>query len=295
MTQQPEHPFRVGERYENRKGLFEVLSIDRDIMTIRWDTGEKTTSPIDLQTKILRNMERELFAGTTNKGCRAPKSYGALFKGLRPEDFSDDVTGTHWRSREELGGAVTRALDVREPFDSWSIYKRPEVHWANITRYRLVPTWLQTKYFVRINRQEMLFGLYVERSNERSENQDDWLRFLAWTGDPENCNWLHRTLLRTGARLINPYQAHPHLSFYGSVIPLKDGSFRHDADKSSVFAATALPVFLSSLRDDLWLNLVIARTISRDDTIAQGTRIGSTIGDFFNTLLPVYESKPPKA
>jgi hypothetical protein len=272
MTQQSDQPFKVGEHHENRKGVFEVLSIDGANMTIRWDTGEQTTSPIELQAKILRNMEKELLAGSTKKGYRAPKSSGELFTGLRREDFSVDVTGTHWRAREQLGGAVTRAMDVREPFDSWSIYRRAEVHWGSVTRYRLVPARLQTKFFARLNEQEVFFGLYVERSNKRSDNQDDWIRFRAWVGDPDNYRWLQQTLLSTGTEF----------------------SFRYHAEKPSTFAATELHSFLSSLRDDLWLNLFIGRTIPRDEAVAQGTRIGSTIADLFNILLPIYESKRPK-
>jgi len=238
-------------------------------------------------------MQRELLGAKTKKGFRAPKSYGELFTGLRPEDFSEDVTGTHWRSREQLGGAVTRALEVREVFDSWSIYRRSEVHWASDARYRSNDSMCQTKYIVRVSQHELIFGLYLEHSKERSVNRDDWLRFLAWTGDPEHCRWLHHTLLRTGATLTNPYPTVRDLCFYGSVVPHADGTFHHDAAKPSIFAATELPAFLSSLRDDLSLNLFICRRISREEAIALGTRIGSTIGDFFMILLPVYESKRP--
>lgn len=293
MSQQPDYPFRLGERYENRKGLFEVLSIDGTDMTIRWDTGEQTTSTIQQQARILRNMEKELLAGTMKKGYRAPKSYGEFFTGLRAEDFSNDVTGTHWRAREQLGGAVTKVLNIREPFDSWSIYKRSEVHWASVARYRLISAWLQAKYFVRADEQEICYGLYVERSGERSNNQDDWLRFLAWMGDSENSRWFHQTLLSTGATMTNPYQDHPDSAFYGRITAVNDGSFHHHAEKSSTFAATELSGFLSLLRDDLSLNLVIGCTIPREKAVAQGTRISSTIADLFNLLLPVYESKHP--
>jgi hypothetical protein len=140
----------------------------------------------------------------------------------------------------------------------------------------------------------MSFGLYVERSNKRSDNQDDWIRFLSWAGTPDNCRWLHQMLHSTGATLTHPYQDSPDLAFYGSVSALADGSFYHDAGKPSKFAAIELPEFLVSLPQDLWLNLLIGRTISRDDAVAQGTRIASTIGEFFNILLPIYENKRPQ-
>lgn len=294
MTQEPDHQFQVGGRYENRKGVFEVLSMDGPNMTFRWDTGKEMTSSIELQAKIFRNIERERIAAITKKGYRAPKSSGELFTGLHPEDFSDDVTGTHWRAREQLGGAVTRMLDVREPFDSWSIYNRPEVHWASVTRYRLVHASLQAKYLVCVNPAEMCFGFYVERSNNCTDNQDDWIRFLSWAGAPENCRWLHQMVRSTGASLSHPYQDYPDLAFYGSVKALDDGSFYHDGEKPIKFAAIELAEFLNSLPQDLWLNLLIGRTISRDDAIVQSARIASTIAEFFNLLSPIYENKHPK-
>ena len=34
------NPFRVGERFENRKGAFTVISLSDDQLRLRWDTGE---------------------------------------------------------------------------------------------------------------------------------------------------------------------------------------------------------------------------------------------------------------
>lgn len=111
MNQEIDHAFRVGERYENRKGVFEVLALDGTNMTIRWDTGEQAISPIELQAKILRNIERERAEAVPKSGYRPPRSYGELFTGLHPEDFSEDVTGhalegpqAAWRSSDASTG-----------------------------------------------------------------------------------------------------------------------------------------------------------------------------------------------
>ena len=90
-----------------------------------------------------------------------PRSFGEFFRGFEPRDFATDVTGTHWRSREQLGGAVTRLLHVDEPYNSWSIYGRPEVHWASVARYPVKAPWLPTKFFAQVNSDQILFGLYV--------------------------------------------------------------------------------------------------------------------------------------
>ena len=51
--------FEIGKKYENVKGAYEVLSIDRNTMRIRWDSGEEITTTVDLQSQIIMRMRRE--------------------------------------------------------------------------------------------------------------------------------------------------------------------------------------------------------------------------------------------
>lgn len=285
------HEFAVGQRYENRKGVYEVISIDGDNMVIRWDTGEQIATPIDVQAKILQNMEKELAAAISGKRrFRAPKSFGELFVGLKSEDFSEDVAGTHWRSREQLGGAVTQLLDFSEPFNSWSIYKRPEVHWASVDQYARLPAWLQIKFFARVTTDDLHFGLYVERADNLEDDRGDWLRFLVWAEDANNCEWLLRTMLATGAQLTNPYKDSSNQALSGVISALGNGHFRWEADKPSEIPAAELSGFLKALPDDRWLNMVIGRSLGRDEAINAGSSLAGTIADFFNTLEPIYSN-----
>jgi hypothetical protein len=51
--------FEIRKKYENTKGAYEVLSIDRNTMRIRWDSGEEITTTVSLQSKIVTRMGRE--------------------------------------------------------------------------------------------------------------------------------------------------------------------------------------------------------------------------------------------
>lgn len=51
--------FTVGEKYANRKGDFEVLSIKGKKMKIQWDSGESIETTIEEQARFIRNMEIE--------------------------------------------------------------------------------------------------------------------------------------------------------------------------------------------------------------------------------------------
>jgi len=292
MNDAPNSPFRVGQRYENRKGIYEVIAISGDALEIRMDSGEVVRTSAVFQAKILRNMEKEMADAVAKKRGTSPKSFGEFFRGLGLSDFSNDVTGTHWRSREQLGGAVTRLLEVREPFNSWSIYGRPEVHWGSVARYALNHPSLQAKLFAKINPTQLLCGLYVERSDKRADNEDDWIRFLAWCENGENLRWLHQVMRSNSAVITNPYQEWPDLSFNGTIEPTEDGfSWSLNGD-NTVFARDDLPGVLRSLPANLWLNLVLGRFISRDAAIAEQARIASSIAEWFNTLLLVYQNEP---
>ncbi len=57
MNQPP--AFLIGGRYANRRGEYEVLSIDRDKMLIRYDDGTIQEVSMSIQVRIARNMALE--------------------------------------------------------------------------------------------------------------------------------------------------------------------------------------------------------------------------------------------
>ena len=48
--------FEVGSTYKNMKGVYEVVSINKDTMVIRWDDDNRVTTSVDLQKRILERM-----------------------------------------------------------------------------------------------------------------------------------------------------------------------------------------------------------------------------------------------
>ncbi len=54
-----EYEFVVGGEYENEKGLFTVMSIEKDQMTIQWADGEGISTSIEFQGRIQERRQRE--------------------------------------------------------------------------------------------------------------------------------------------------------------------------------------------------------------------------------------------
>ena len=68
--------FEVGQKYENMKGMYEVISIDKDDMLIRWDNGEEVTTTMVFQSRIIQRIQREREPPEpkkTKKKKKAPK------------------------------------------------------------------------------------------------------------------------------------------------------------------------------------------------------------------------------
>ena len=56
------HPFTIGNRYRNRAGDYDVLAIDGDTMTVRYDDGRRQTLNVDTQARIWRNIRDDELA-----------------------------------------------------------------------------------------------------------------------------------------------------------------------------------------------------------------------------------------
>ena len=81
MNPPAEFEFMVGEKYENEKGPFKVMSIEKDEMLIRWTNGEEAQTSIDFQGRIQarRQWEKTQQKETATPTKPAP-SEGKAFK-----------------------------------------------------------------------------------------------------------------------------------------------------------------------------------------------------------------------
>jgi len=83
--------FAVGDKYTNEKGSYEVIGLDGDTMTIRWENGETVRTAMELQKNIIRrrqlDQDRLVFksvpkakAKAKGKARQAPKRGKAVSK-----------------------------------------------------------------------------------------------------------------------------------------------------------------------------------------------------------------------
>jgi hypothetical protein len=68
--------FEVGAIYENMKGSYEVISIYKNEMVIRWDNGNEIATTVDLQKRIIARMTLEKESEHRERQKKAPGGKG---------------------------------------------------------------------------------------------------------------------------------------------------------------------------------------------------------------------------
>jgi len=282
--------FEVGGKYENMKGTYEVLSINNDTMQIRWDTGEEAETDIDFQRRIIERMEFEQQQLVERKAKKAKKISGGgrvKFEGLKESDFSKKVSGTIWRRRSCLGGAVKVFSDSdRLDIKSWSIARKPMIQWAD-ARHRNSDIFnYQGKFFVRLNEDKLYCGYCIERSKKAEENLGDWDVFLTWL--MENGNEQHLKDLAFD-RNLTIYQFNKDGDIAWK-IHSADGEWQLDK-KGQEKTLDSLPEFLKKLSEgSRRIDLQIAKAMDKKEVIEKGINVADDISGIFESLFPIYKA-----
>ncbi len=282
----------VGETYENEKGVFEVMSIQRDVMVIKWESGESIETTVSFQRRIQerRRWEQELrekkAAAASAKSRRASaRKPGHTFDGFHPEDFKKTISRTPWRSRSQFGGAVTaRMQSSRLNFNSWAAKRRNEAHWADTGLWKAKTVDYPAKFFARADESTLAYGFYIERPDSSGAASPDWEAFIQWLRDDKNEKWL-RDVARDQGLVV--YDAHQR-SFSGILKPREEdweveGSpVRSDTDR--------LASIIESWPTTAWLDLMIAKRIPKADAIERGKDLSADVAALFGLLFPLYEA-----
>ncbi len=283
--------FKVGETYENMKGPYEVLDIHGETMEIRWENGETTWTPIDLQQRIIERLERERTQALERKLQKKSKtrrgSAGAKgFDGFTTADFSNKVAGSSWRSQKALGGAVTGQMDGgRYRFNSWAVSRMPMVHWADVSHRGADEIQFQAKFFAQVDDKHLYYGFYIERSDKEDDPRKDWNGFILSLKDPNRESWLREVASANGLTLYDPKKR---CAFEGHLQASENGWRLVNGKEEKEIPSLA--DFLEQVPDGKWLDLQICKQLDKAEAIEKGGQIAEDIARLFELLMPLYQS-----
>ena len=286
--------FEVGEKYENMKGVFEVISTGKDSMDIRWENGEEVSTPIILQMRIIDRLRREKEieaeeAAQKTKKAKAPASRGTKgFDGLEEDDFSNLVSKTTWRGRGQIGGAVSRLLKSNQfDFNSWVVLRKPEVHWLDATRQKQKDTLFQVKFYARVDEGSLGFGFHIPAADPSASGNNDRHVLLKWLDRPENDAWLLKQCASQDLCLLDRGLK----GFTGTLKPdAHQWVYRSDQDETPEKSLTS---FFTKIDNSDKIELLIEKRMTKAEAMEKEQGIADDIAGLFNSLMTLYAAATP--
>ena len=277
--------FEVGGKYENMKGVYEVIAIHKDSMDIRWESGEEISTPIDLQQRIIERMQHEkeieeAKALQKAKKARASSSKaGKQFSGLSDTDFGTAVSKTSWRGRGQLGGAVAQRFKSKQfKFNSWAVLRKPEVNWLDVKRQKQENLPVQAKFFARAEDERLCFGVHIPGA--QADEHSDWHQLLAWLAKPENDAWLKKQGTAHGIRLRDLGG-----KGFNGVVENSDDQWTHSETDTEV---ASLSAFLTTAGQSGPLDLRIEKQVEKTAAVAKKKEIAGDIAAFFDAMMALF-------
>ena len=294
------NPFKIGDKYQNRDGEYEVISIDGPKMVIRYSDGRVVETTVQMQERIRRNIQLDENTPRLVEGARRirPKrrrsdKRGQSFEGLQSDDFQKGVAGTSWRSRTSLGGLLARKLSntIGQEFQSYSIYRRAELHIAQPGHYHKSIRWREAKFVLKLDSERARYGFYIERSDETIDDSWDWQRFIASLGGDE-------ALQRRVWRAMTELDLHWDVYFESETLLVARVRAADDElmweptneTDSETMSWSDFAAKLSDLRIGSWCDLYLCKCMAKDDAIAAGVGLSDEVTRTFQVLLPLYRA-----
>ena len=293
--------FQVGQEYCNRLGEFTVLEVSGDELSIRYQDGTEMTVDRELQSRIVHNMQfektvaaqlRQTRTRTQGRHSLVPSSWGRDWHGLLETDFQDSSSGTHWRNRGELGGAVASELSekISQRFESYACYRQSECHYYDPERYDSDLRERQAKFVVDLCDDSAKIGFYIEHDDTELDESWDWGRLRAAL--QTNAELSHRVeqAMRRHNLSWSVYDEDGAEPVASVVLGQEVGQLLLvQGDESNAMTWDELPAQLDDLDDD-WRKLYLSKDVPREDALAMSTNFSAHATAIMADLMPLYQA-----
>jgi hypothetical protein len=217
--------------------------------------------------------------------------YGSEFDGLTADEFDTNVTGTTWRSRDNMGGYVAEQLSHDTPYHflSGAVSRWPVVylsHRQDIRIDHLDDAARVAKFFLELDEGHLFYGYSIEKGDGDLSGWD-WSRLLAglWTGSR-----LHRVIEgiedEHGARFLARKSQGDPVHFADG---LDEGAepLWNELHPSYVDVKERVER-LSGVPGDWRCEVYILKQMSKQQAVDAGMAVVDPITDLMKALMPIY-------
>jgi len=257
-------------------------------MVIRWENGKEICTEIALQRRIAerRQWTQSIVAEAARKP--SPKTTStekkSTFTNFALTDFKKNASGTTWRSRNQLGTAVTQKINTTKfEFKSWAFGHKPEMHIQDINQHGHAANDYQAIFFVRVDQHSLCYGFRVARPDNKGNASTDWDAFSGWLTQHENEQMLHTLSVENNLSVCNRTSPSS-----GTLMASDDGwrieKIGQQPDKKTLTA------YINDTPETEPFDLELTATIDKNDPVACGPDIAENIAQLFTRLLPLYQA-----
>jgi hypothetical protein len=170
-------------------------------------------------------------------------------------------------------------------YTSVAIYRRPQffVYPPYLPMFNQQEGVKLPKFVVRLNSERVLFGFYIEKSDDKMGTDWYWLRFLELLSKTEWQDYLERIMVEMELRweLWFEEKIEETGSYKLSAGPIVSSFGEEDRFMNFFDFATYLR---EGLPDGSWCNLYLAKSLAKQEAIDRKEKISLPISDTFNEL-----------
>ncbi|NLS79436.1 MAG: hypothetical protein GXY76_19475 [Chloroflexi bacterium] len=310
------HPFRVGGKYRNNDGEYEVIKLDDPKMVIRYVDGRQVTATISTQALAWSRIQDEDRLKvviddppTRIRTGHSQAARGREFRGLQETDFKRGVVGTSWRARPSLGGLLAQTMSdaTRRHFESYAIYRRADVHVAQPEYYREPPARKTEtieksagqrearvrypKFAFILSEEHASFGFYIEKNDGPMDGTWHWLRFV--NALKSDCDLQHK--VQAAMRQQNLHWVVEIWPDEGPVAHVEAGQdglqwISGNQNESEGITWAEFVAKLGAIDPSKWCDLFLLAQLDKAQAIALNVGITRPVTEVLLALLPLYDA-----
>ena len=217
------------------------------------------------------------------------------FVGFSPEDF-EELAGSTWRSRSNLGGLLAKTLrtTLKRPYKSWGVKRRLELHIANENHYSFDDPFPFPKLFV-YSKGSLAFGFYIEAPLDPTrEDLSKYVYWRAFRRRLQNDQSLSQELIKT----MDTHQLTLADYYRGSegvlrgIFTVRDGSINFESATASNVDGMSKDEFIHRITEPdttEWMDLHIFKEMDRETALERKGEVATPILSVLKDLAPIYE------
>lgn len=288
------NPFKVGEKYRNNLGEYEVVSIDNPDMTIRLEDGRLIDTTVKLQARIWKRVrwerkhKKEVKASKRSRKRRRRK---AKFPGFKETDFQEGVKGTSWRARTKLAGLIKDGLTdkTRYEFQSYAVYGQPIGHYVIPEYYDKKHRGESAKFVLDLNPERARYGFHIKKGEATEETRANWKRLIVELAEDTD---LQKQIVRSMQMRNLHWDLYPDEAEEASIHVGVTEDEQLSWERPEGSEKLTWDQFIDKLEEisaEEPYNIYLCAHLDKEEAIEKGTKLADIIVELFRDLLPLYE------